>query len=635
MIESKIPLFVSGVQNKLPADVINQDASADSLSWLTMDGAIELFRGRALYGTEGVLGQLYGLFFAPKANGVLVPFRKTSTKIQYYDGSAWQDVITGLTAEDYTFASYASLAGAYVYIGGPDGLYKIATANPASYKNMYDGTYNHKGKFIINEQRMFLWDRRDGTPDTTGLYLSKIDPQGTNYTTVTNEVLATGDGATTTFTGTLAAASGNRFVFGISINTNPASVTATDNFVGVISGTGITGTINYATGAYSLTFSSPPALATTIRASYQWEDSNNGGITDFRYTSGTRLAGEGDIIPQEYRGEAIQNVIVFDGKYYSFKKTCVYELDLTIDDTNATNIVFRSDIGIPSMRSAVSTGKGIIFMNTANPSKPILTILQKNPLGGNLDTANITPLFAWENYTMTDLVLDTWDEQIIALARTPDSTYNNRIFLINSNQKYSVDIGYYSGRMFAKDSSGNLYVGDSLMESTYIIFNGFDDLDTVVDNYWLSKKETYSDDRLKRFRYIRLKGLIQTDQNYTVYVSYDSSPFVELGTIRGDSSYVDRTNSQAIGNNGLGTISLGGSSDISTAYEYYAQIRVRVPKFRTRQFKIVANGIGYVNINMMVDVDILTFEQKMPRKYRQKQHVSLDGTETDLPTFDS
>lgn len=60
----------------------------------------------------------------------------------------------------------------------------------------------------------------------------------------------------------------------------------TDNFSGVLSGTlGGTGTINYMTGAFTTSQSG----AGTVN--YQWEMTNNKGVTDFT-KSATRLAGE-------------------------------------------------------------------------------------------------------------------------------------------------------------------------------------------------------------------------------------------------------------------------------------------------------------------------------------------------------
>ncbi len=630
MKEFKVQNYNSGVQNKIPAETIAPDAAQDSLGWITEDGRVQLCGGRAQLGADGILGGVFGEIFAPTKNGNSVHFRKISTKIQYFNGTSWIDTITGLTANsDYTFSPYLSLAGAYLFATGPDGLYKIPTANPSSYKDMFDEDKNHKGFSIVNDQRMFLWNRTDGTPDATAIYLSKIDPQGTNYTTVTNEVVGTGNGSQTVFSGTLAQATGKRFVFGISLNMNPSGITATDNFEGVISGTGVTGTINYATGAWTLTFTAAVANLTQIRMSYQYEDSNVNGITDFTFST-TRLAGEGDIIPQEYLGEPIQNILVFEGKYYSMKKTCVYELDLTIDDRNATNNVYRVDIGIPSLRSAVSTGKGIVYLDTANPSKPFLSILQRNPVGGNLEPINLTPLFKWENYNPENCVIDTYGEYIVISLKYLDSDNNDVMFLVNVNQKYSVDIIPYGVNTFAKNE-GILYGGDSFSDTVYSIFTGFDDLTFTIDNQWTSKAEMYQSENLKRFRFLRFKGVIDPQQVVEVHASFDGGDFQWLGTIRGDASYVDYNNPEVIGGDEIGNV-IGGNGS-AVGYPFLMQMRVRVPKFRTRTFKFIAKEIGYVGIEWQLDQDIMVYEQKIPARFRQKQHVNLAGTETNLPSF--
>lgn len=631
MKEFKTSGFVSGVQNKLPTEKIAQDAASTSLGWITEDGNIFLSYGRQLVGSDGPQGGIFGEIFAPKKDGTRVHFRKANTKIQYFNGTTWVDVITGLTAgSNYTFAPYISLAGAYVYCFGPDGLYKIATANPGSYKDMFDEAKNYKGFAIINQQRTILWNRSNGNVDKMGLYLSKIDPQGTNYSTVTNEVVGTGDGTTTTFTGTLAQATGKRFVFGCTLSMSDASITGNDSYVGTITGTGVTGTINYATGAYSLTFTTAPTNAVSVQLSYQYEDSNTGGVTDFTFSS-PRQAAEGDIISQEYLGEPIQNVIVFEGKYYSMKKTSVYELDLTNNDTNATNLVYRVDIGIPSMRSAISTGKGIVYMDTANPSKPMLSILQRNQIGNALEPVNLTPLFRWEDYDLDDCVLDTYGENIIVSAKTRGSDGNDIMFLINTQQKYSVDILPYGANTFVKEG-GSLYAGDSFSDTVYEVLSGYDDLGQVVPNQWTGKDESYGDDILKHFRYFKAKGFIDPNQVVQIYVSYENGDFQLIGTLRGDASYVDINDPQVIGGGEIGDETLGGGNQ-TTVYPYYMQFRVRTPKFRTRKFKYVAIGIGYVSIESQTDFDILTFDQRMPRRFRQKQHVSLDGTQTNQNNF--
>jgi hypothetical protein len=627
IIEVKTEGYLSGVQNKIPSEVISRDAASDELSWITQNGVIELARGRALVGAEGALGGVYGEIFAPKKDGTTVHFRKVNTVIQYYNGTTWVDTITGLTdGAEYSFTPYISLAGAYVYATGVDGFYKIATANPGSYFDMYDVAKNYKGFSVIDSSRMFLWDRSDGTPDKTGLYLSKIDPQGTNYTTVSAEVL--GASGTDNYTGTLAAVAGVRCMFGLVVTGTTASgvETFTDDYTGVLTGSlGGTGTINYLTGAYDITFSENVSSGNVL-VNYLWEDSNVGGITDFTF-SGTRLAGEGDIIPQEFRGESIQSVQVFEGKYYSFKTSSVYELDLTIDDTNATNNVFRVDIGIPSKNAVTSTGSGMVFMDTANIENPILSILKKNPVGGNLEPINLTPIFDWSDYLFDQCVLDTWGENILVSARTKDSTVNNRTFLVNTTQKYSVDITYYGANTFAKED-GILYAGSSVTDSVYTLFTGFDDLGDLVENYWIGKDDTFGEERLKRVRYLRFKGLIDRSQSLEIYASLDNGGFELLGTIVGSGSYVDYTDAQNIGSNMLGTQVVGGGEP-ADAYPYLMQMRIKLAKFRSRQLKFVAIGIGYASVQWEIDSDILTYEQKIPKRFRQKQNVSLDGLSTD------
>jgi hypothetical protein len=633
MKDFKTQLYNSGIQNKVDSELIAQDAASDALSWITEDGRIQLARGRQEEGTDAsvAVGGIYGEIFAPQNDGGSVHFRKKNTKIQYNLAGVWTDIVTGLTdASLYFFAPYASLAGNFVYIGGPDGLYKIHTSFPGTAKNMYDATKNHKGFILINESRMFLWNRFDLPTDKTALYLSKIDPQGTNYTTVTNENL--GSSGSTTYAGTLAAISATRFVFGLNITgTTGAGVeTFTDNNNGVLTGNlGGTGTINYATGAYSITFHAV-TTAGNIEADYQWEDSNVGGITDFTF-SAPRVAGQGDFIPQEYLGEPIQNVIPFDNKYYSLKTTSVYELDLTADDTNATNTVYRADIGIPYFRAAKATGKGIAYMDTANPSKPFLSMLIRNPVGGNLEPINLCPLFAWENYLYDQCVIDTWGENIVISARTPDSDKNNRLFLVNTTQKYSVDISYYGVNTFAQNS-GLLYGGGSLSEVVYQLFSEFDDLGTTIENYWEGKDENYGDDTLKRFRYLQLSGLIDPNQSYEVWAYYDGGGAQLLGTVVGSENYVDMNAPQLIGAKMIGTTLIGGGTFV-TVFPYLLQMRVKTPKFRVRKLRFEAKGYGYVSVEWQKDFDILAFEQKIPAKFRQKQFVSKDGLTTDLPNF--
>lgn len=122
-----------------------------------------------------------------------------------------------------------------------------------------------------------MWDLAN---DKTGLYGSYIDEA--NSTTETGEIIAD------TATGTLAFKAGDakRTCFGVVITDTSSTEVFTDNYNGVLVGSlGGTGTINYTTGAFTTSQSGAGT------ATYQWEMSNNNGITDFT-KSATRVAGQ-------------------------------------------------------------------------------------------------------------------------------------------------------------------------------------------------------------------------------------------------------------------------------------------------------------------------------------------------------
>lgn len=610
--EQTVKNFVSGTHNVLPNEEIPKDAASDSLNWITKDGRIELAYGRQLVGVAGGAGKNYGEHTAYRADGTAVRFRKINTKVQTLVSGTWTDVITGLSETDYVFSNYQSLAGAFVYIFGVDGLFKIATANPTSYASLYDSTKNFKGFGFIDKGRTILWGRAQ---DPTGLYGSYIDAQNsTVYTTVTAE-------ATTSLTGTLAFKAGGskRTCFGIALTITASGEVYTDNYNGVLTGSlGGTGTINYMTGDYTVT---NPGVGTV---NYQWEDSNVKGVTDFT-KSATRLAGEGFILRQDSGGDAILNVLILNGNYFSIKKQSCYRLALDSADTSPTNEVFRTDIGVPSMRAAVATGQGIFFMNTANPSRPRLSVIQQNPLGDNFDMVEMFSHYDFSVFTYDDCMLDTWDRFII-VGCAYDSANNNRLLICDFSQK-SVDATYYGIRTSTK-SGGFLYGGDTVSESTYELFTGFDDLGISLENNWDSKGETFGSDILKKIRYERFMGRITPDQSIGVYLELDDSTFSLIGTILGTGDYVDYNTSFALGTSFVGQDTIGGGDSVNT-YNFLIQLKVKTGKFRKRIIRFKALGIGYASIWRVTDHDIWTYENKLPRSYRLKQNVSLDGTVTD------
>lgn len=628
--------FKSGVHNLIDSEAIPADASKDSYNWVTSDGKIELVRGLEYYGGEGAAGKVYTLHFGTRNDGTLVLFRKVDTEIQYYNTgtSAWVAVVTGLTSSAYyTFSNYTSLAGNFTYATGIDGIYKIHNANPGSFCSLYESTKNFKGLSFVDKARMIMWGLSN---DRTGQYGSYIDAQNsTVYTTVSLESLGTASGVSETKTGTLAFKAGNaaRTCFGLEIFVNSVSV-AKDDYNGNITATTalpITGTINYTTGAYSITLTGGAGHA--IQVTYQWENSNEKGITDFR-KSATRLAGEGYIVRQDEGGDAIQAILIGqDGSYYSMKKSVVYQFTMDSTDTNPTNVVYRKDIGIPSKQGAVSTGAGIIFMNTANPEKPYLTVLQRNPLGDNIEPVKLFIHFNFAMFKMDqDTIVDTFGKYVVVACKQKTSD-NNDVILLCDMENNSVDIVGYSATCFARGASGELYAGSPFTKSVQRLFIDYDDDGSVPLNYWKGKDEDYGSEKLKKFRRLRLKGLIDLAQNFSVYVSYDSQEYQLVGTVRGDESYVDQQSPQTIGSAMVGDEQVGGTlpNDSLVVYPYYREIKCKVPKFKTRSIKYVANAIGYCSIQDTSDFDILAFEQRIPKRFRVKQNENLAGTQSNLP----
>jgi len=601
--------------------------------WLDLGSSDLYFRTLTTpYGTSK------GLHVGKMANGTAVIFRKAGKSIQVLQNTTWinpttsqsvakafwVDTIIGLEPEEiYAFTNYTSLAGNFVYVGGIGGLYKIVLANPTNSLDMFVEANNFKGKVRIDRGRMFLWGREK---DKTGLYGSKIDPQsGAVYTTVSAENI--GALGSTTITGVLAFKSARRTCFGLVGTTtiDGETETITDDFNGVLRGDkGATGTINYATGKYSITFASATEAVVTV--DYQWEDSSNDGIADFR-KSATRVAGEGFIFRQDEGGDQILQVLIQDGKYYSMKEKSVYQVEIAGDDASATNLPYRLNVGIPAYGGAVETSIGIVFMNTANPDKPQLTVLQKSTTGSELEPITLAPQFNLSGFTWNEIAMETYGEYVVFSGKTLGSTSNNRLFLFNQRRNV-MDVSNQNVNNFAKDV-GILYGGSSANFSIYQILTGYDNDGTTQENYWIGRGELFETQALKKVKRFILKGQISRDVKIKVYVSEDGDAFRQIGTIIGNESYVDFNNATIIGSSGIGTSTVGGQYG-TTAFNYQTQFKFyNQTKFRKIQVKFVAEGIGYASIERITYKDIRFFDDKLPKRYRQKQNVGIDGLSTD------
>lgn len=621
-----IPAFISGVHNLIDPENIPLDAAQDASNFFTKDGREILIGGRSYLGASGAVGKITGLHIGYTTLGTSVIYRKAGTVIQYYDGTTWQTSISGLAEnDDYVFTNYSSLAGACTYVNGPAAYYHIINTHPASPINVYNSSKNFYGYILIDRGRTLLWNR---STDKTGLYGSWIDRQdSTVYTTVAGEVLGPAPGPN--YVGTLAFKGGGarRSCFGLSVSSTVGAGTETfvDNLDGTLtSNFGGTGTINYSTGAYNITFSAV-TLANAV-AGYRWQDPAVKGVADFTKSS-PRVASEGFVFPQDVGGDPILNVLVGqDGNYYSMKEKSAYILSLDADDLGATNEVYRKEIGLPFFRAAASSNKGTVFLNTVNPTKPELTILQRNVTGTSIEPKVLFKHFKFENYNYDDACITPYDRWVVLMCRTLGATNNDTMLMcdLTSNK---VDIVGYSGRVGVTDGAA-FYVGDSITKSTINTFDGFDDLTNSIDAFWTSKDHTFSAENLKKTRRLRFKGFIDPDQSVKVYTNLDEAGFTHVGTIWGGASYVNYNNSQAIGANFVGEAQIGGD-DITNAYGYFMEIKVRTGKYRKISVKLEPTEIGYFDFDTITFWDNLVFEDRLPKANRQKQNVSLNGQSVD------
>jgi hypothetical protein len=333
------------------------------------------------------------------------------------------------------------------------------------------------------------------------------------------------------------------------------------------------------------------------------------------------------VFPQDEGGDPILNVLIGqDGNYYSMKERSAYVLSLDSDDAGATNQVYRKEMGLPYFRAGISTNKGIFFINTVNPTKPEMTLLQKSTVSLSVEPKILFPHFKFSEFVYDHCSFGSYDRWILVFCRTADSLTNNRILMCNIEMK-TVDIVSYTGNMSIQDGN-NLYVADSVSYSVYDTFSGFDDVGNIIDAYWIGKDELMNTNRLKKTRRLRFKGFIDVGQSIGVYMNLDEAGFSKVGTIYGGAEYVNFNDSQAVGGNFIGEAQIGGA-DVTNAYGYYMELKIKTGKFRKITIKLVPEGIGYFDMDMLVFWDNLLFEDRMPKYARQKQNVSLDGTLTD------
>lgn len=641
----KISSYKYGLVNSIESRSIPRGAASSSLNWLTKGDKIELRRGSKFLGDSSVnsgTGKTTGLRVARDANGNDQLFGTYGKKLKYFNRTTeeWvengsdllgDDVVdaNGFGKEPISMSPYTSLAGNQLFVNSPfcAGLFKVMVSNPGDNSNVYASATNFKGHIKIDTNRMLLWGRKE---DPSGLYGSYIDTQ--NYTTVSAEALG---GSGKTRTGTLAFKAGNprNTCFGVTISdVGGISEIFTDNYDGTLSSPeGGTGTINYTTGAYSITFFGTPTG--TVKADYQHEDSNSAGITDFT-KSPTRTPGQGFIFRQDEGGGDLKKVNQYDQIYYCMHVKKTWVLNITSDDTNATNLPYREKVGIPNERASVETGDGIYYIDDQDPNDKKCRLLTYDVAG----SAKVIPVAISNNIDLSDYRFDQaataeFGDFILFACATNDSirtvdgkteAINNRVLVYNKLWK-SWDILDYAVSVF-EVYNGALVSGDSYTNNFIELFSDFVDIgDADIANHWEGNLDNFDIEGLKKTKQLVLQGAIAPTQKLKVSLSFDNGPFVEVKhpddadtkyAIEGDGTYIDQTQRVSIGPATLGRTEIGGGGDGLQAYNYQRIIPLRFDKFEMVKIRYEAVGVGYLSVSTQTYWDIRYKGTKVPSKYR-------------------
>ena len=592
--------------------------SPDSLNWITYGKEgdhIEMRRGQALLGqtrNNDINGKVTGLGVGIRYDGVEIPFYSHTRKVKYYDVATDDNIEVGsdmlpagASGEDVWFQPYQALAGSFVYLGSPNsGVYKIPVANPGSAVDQAVNNYRW-GVFHIGQNRAFAGQRNGtvaGNRDKTGLFLSYIDKaQLSSFTQVTGEAYGTGNGSTKTFAHTLSAISAPKTAMYVSV-TDTVETFVDDRNGNMIGNLGGTGTVNYATGAVSVTFNTAPTNSQAITCSYYHETATSTGILDFTGSAN----GQGKSFRQDDAGGNFMSIFNLNNIQYCFHQLKTWQFTATLDDTTSTNLPYRN-IGIPYIRSAWQTPEGIIFADLARPTDPKFrrlqvlqgttnTTIEPLPISDSIDLSqydfNYCVAFRWGDYEIFCV-----QEKVAGVS----NLYNSLMFVRNVLSGAWDVLNYYASSL--SEYNGTLIAGDSISNNVFTLFSGFDDDGDIIENYWTSSDLNLNTDNLKTVNFMEIDGLIQKDQSIKVSLSYDGGAFSEIYTILGNGVYVDGGINTSIGSQTVGSKVIGGGGS-ATAHPFELRFPVHSGKFLFVRVKVEGLGIGYCAVNSFKFIDI-------------------------------
>lgn len=372
----------------------------------------------------------------------------------------------------------------------------------------------------------------------------------------------------------------------------------------LVSNLGGTGTINYATGAISVTFNTAPVAGVAIIANNFLENATSGGIWDFTFAATDPSIGQAYQFAESAGGSAL-GIAGFQGVEYVFHTLKSWIVGLPTDTTStysdATNSEYWSHIGIPYRLAQYPTGDGVIYLDNTNPSVPKFSELQIPPGSTSL---TVVPQWISQDldlsvYSFTKCVVYRWGEYNIlacegSLNGIPNG-YNSVFFIQNiySNQWNLLDYSVSS----LDEYLGALISGDSLSPNLETLFSGTDDDANIIDNHWNSGYTDFGFNGMKKTRYVTVEGLIGRGQQIQVAISLDQGEYVPVFTINGTGNYVNNASPVACGSNTLGSQVLGGGAATLYGNTFLIDIPIFTDFFETISVQFQGMNVGWAQIN--------------------------------------
>lgn len=416
-------------------------------------------------------------------------------------------------------------------------------------------------------------------------------------------IIGTGDGTTKTFSGIFSSGIGAPFTIYAIIITDGNEIFTDDrngNLVGTLGGTG---TINYATGAYSVTFHTAPANGTIITGSFLQENATVNGVADFTDTGN-------EIFRQDDGGGVSQAALTYQGVTY-----CLHVLrtwQFVNNSGSFTNLPYFEQIGIPYSRAAFQTGDGVIFLDNSNPANPTFSILEIPPNSTNLTVVpdKKSQKLDLSSYGFATCVVRRWgDYDIIGFQVTNQfgefQGYNSFCFARNIWSDLWNMLDYEFSCL--EEFNGTLVGGDSLSPNVFTLFSGYDDDTEIIDNHWNHAFLNLELEGLKTVGYIHVEGLIQKSQSIQIGIALDNGSYIPVpfGPILGDGPYVNQGGSVGVGTFTLGANIVGGPGSAQIyGNKFEIDIPIHTDKFEYISWQAEAMGIGWAQINKVSFKDI-------------------------------